>query len=242
MTGKALLAKLAVAASISLIATTAAHATITTATYTGTVTGGFDNVGFLGTPGASLVGKSYTATYSIDDTVAAIYYATPGESSQILGGSAWGFPSSPVSGTINIGGITFIVLGNNIAAVTQLDVPGAHGEHHELHDIFDFPGGSSNAVLSNNIYGYNDSVNVWDFHGPLHHDVLPDEQADGAFALWSYSDKGGYDYSIVANLTPTSVTITSSSPVPEPGAWAMMICGFGLVGTLARRRRVPAVA
>lgn len=30
--------------------------------------------------------------------------------------------------------------------------------------------------------------------------------------------------------------------VPEPAAWAMMIAGFGLVGAVARRRRVGAVA
>ena len=32
------------------------------------------------------------------------------------------------------------------------------------------------------------------------------------------------------------------APVPEPASWAMMIAGFGLVGTIARRRRVAVAA
>lgn len=30
------------------------------------------------------------------------------------------------------------------------------------------------------------------------------------------------------------------SPIPEPATWAMMIAGFGLVGAVARARRLPA--
>jgi hypothetical protein len=30
--------------------------------------------------------------------------------------------------------------------------------------------------------------------------------------------------------------------IPEPGTWAMMIAGFGLVGFAARRRRTLATA
>ena len=38
----------------------------------------------------------------------------------------------------------------------------------------------------------------------------------------------------------TQVTQVFSDPVPEPGAWALMLLGFGLVGGLARgRRRAP---
>lgn len=44
-----------------------------------------------------------------------------------------------------------------------------------------------------------------------------------------------------ANLGRGTATGSFSSAVPEPGTWAMMLLGFGLVGAAMRRRR-PAVA
>jgi hypothetical protein len=38
-----------------------------------------------------------------------------------------------------------------------------------------------------------------------------------------------------------SVTLTRNA-VPEPQSWAMLIAGFGLVGAVARRRKVAAAA
>ena len=39
-----------------------------------------------------------------------------------------------------------------------------------------------------------------------------------------------------------TLTISAVSGVPEPTNWAMLIAGFGLVGAVARRRRVEALA
>jgi hypothetical protein len=39
-------------------------------------------------------------------------------------------------------------------------------------------------------------------------------------------------------LTVSDSPISAPSAVPEPAAWAMMIAGFGLVGSTLRRRRV----
>lgn len=38
-------------------------------------------------------------------------------------------------------------------------------------------------------------------------------------------------------IDKANVVVTSMSAVPEPGTWAMMITGFGLAGTLLRRRK-----
>lgn len=40
-----------------------------------------------------------------------------------------------------------------------------------------------------------------------------------------------------ASLTYLNWAITYNDPVPEPGNWAMMIAGFGLVGAVSRRQR-----
>ncbi|KTF68670.1 hypothetical protein ATB93_13170 [Sphingomonas sp. WG] len=44
----------------------------------------------------------------------------------------------------------------------------------------------------------------------------------------------------VASLTQTPVTVSVGGAVPEPGAWAMMIAGFGLAGSALRRKRLHA--
>ncbi len=44
----------------------------------------------------------------------------------------------------------------------------------------------------------------------------------------------------LSRLTLTGVTIETG--VPEPASWAMLIVGFGLVGSVLRRRATPAMA
>lgn len=43
--------------------------------------------------------------------------------------------------------------------------------------------------------------------------------------------------------TISSFTVTPAAPaVPEPATWAMMVAGFGFVGSVLRRRAAPALA
>ena len=44
------------------------------------------------------------------------------------------------------------------------------------------------------------------------------------------------------NVSTTQIYQSFSAAVPEPATWAMMILGFGLMGTVARRRRVALAA
>ena len=47
-----------------------------------------------------------------------------------------------------------------------------------------------------------------------------------------------FSYDTSAQFSPDSITITTfGGGVPEPGAWALMIVGFGGIGAAARRRR-----
>jgi hypothetical protein len=38
------------------------------------------------------------------------------------------------------------------------------------------------------------------------------------------------------------ISLSTTSPAPEPAAWALMIVGFGAAGSMLRRRRVAAAA
>lgn len=58
------------------------------------------------------------------------------------------------------------------------------------------------------------------------------DEVHGAFQILhccGVNDPGTYAY---GNLRPTALFVG----VPEPGAWALIIAGFGLVGAAARRR------
>ncbi|MFA7439489.1 MAG: PEPxxWA-CTERM sorting domain-containing protein [Sphingomonadaceae bacterium] len=52
---------------------------------------------------------------------------------------------------------------------------------------------------------------------------------DGAGWITSFEATGTFSQPLPANF------------IPEPATWAMMIAGFGLVGTAARRRRDASV-
>ena len=72
---------------------------------------------------------------------------------------------------------------------------------------------------------------------------------DGTNEFWRLANPITLDpstYTLTINGTNNSAgslggSITISSPIPEPGTWAMMLIGFGAVGLLYRRRR-PALA
>jgi hypothetical protein len=53
-------------------------------------------------------------------------------------------------------------------------------------------------------------------------------------------------YYVTGNGTPSILSFdpavsTFSAPVPEPAGWALMIAGFGGVGTMLRRKRAPSL-
>lgn len=64
--------------------------------------------------------------------------------------------------------------------------------------------------------------------------------SDGAFGFYNYSQAqvlyAGIEEVVLPPIDPPV------SAIPEPATWAMLIAGFGLVGTAARRRRGRAFA
>ena len=67
-------------------------------------------------------------------------------------------------------------------------------------------------------------------------DFMPDETC---YKVQYYDLQGGYWGSHVTASSGAAIKIISLSEgpaVPEPAAWALMVAGFGLVGTASRRR------
>lgn len=61
----------------------------------------------------------------------------------------------------------------------------------------------------------------------------------GAHTLLIYQEENGGITALTASLNgdPLSGSLISTTGVPEPASWAMMVGGFGLIGGAMRRRR-----
>lgn len=204
-----------------------AAAVVMLATYTGTVY----------QPGGPLDGKNFTATYRYDTSIGR---STAGTTDSVGGGIYLG-PTAPIPiqwVTMQIEGASIYdvakapltAMGVNsdssgyITHWVQDDAPGIDGwtvvAFVELQGIAS-PGANLEVPFSSTVY---------DFAGRGHF-------------YYSLRDPSGTEQrALDVGLRPTYITVMAVA-VPEPGSWAMMILGFGLIGgTMRRRKRVLAVA
>lgn len=90
---------------------------------------------------------------------------------------------------------------------------------------------------SSNIKVFVDDVLEIDLNGTF---------ADGAFGFYNYSQAqvlyAGIEETILPPPPPPPGGGGGVGVIPEPATWAMMIAGFGLVGSAARRRRKAVLA
>jgi hypothetical protein len=223
----------AIAASAMLLAgASAASANVLVATWTGTVSDGYDSTGVFGSVG-SLDGDTYVAKYTYNTSVGLRETDLP-YYDEVYGGSTYGSvgpDASPVSATITINGHT--ATSNGEYQGTAITEP---YYSYWLEQVAEQDNETGYSVIVNQAY-YGDQVTL-ETSVPLT-DVSYD--SDGFFQIEINDDADIYTSEAYANLSPETLQIGSA--VPEPAAWALMLSGLGFIGAGIRaRRRAAALA
>jgi len=211
-----------------------AAAAVVSYTYTGVVDFGADDFGLFGQAGASLTGKSFTATFYRDDAFALPEDIFQGEvNSYVIGAQA-------VRAVLQIDGVAFEVAGNE----------GQQAQYDDgTYEGFEFLAGG----LGSSLHFSGTTLGTF---GPTDGDVLASADyhtltsLDGAdlpgfdlFGTFEFVNRDAGDLRTFANFNPTALVVSPNpgggdvGAVPEPATWAMMIAGFGGVGWTLRRRR-----
>lgn len=216
-------------AALALVWSSAASATILVATYTGTVSSGFDQIGLFGAPDSSLAGEAYVARYTYDTSLGVHDTSLPDFDEVVGGGGCCGI-ASPISGTLTINGMTQSVFGTVEGfAVTE---PLNNFMEDLVHDTNVGNNSTVDNTLQSFVVGY-----------------FP-ANIDGTLALRNVLNQGAAQFSIFNSLTGASISTsadltgegTVQIAVPEPSTWTLAILGLGGAGAMLRRRRQTAPA
>lgn len=209
-----------------------------TVTYEGVVARASGNFGFFGTPSENLAGLDYVAIYSFDTGVG--YRNTSDTFDAVWGGTELGYATPSLGATLTINGVT-VPLGGPQRALLSVANAGYFATSTAL-VRYSEPGGFGDA---GELYHYLNTTTLKpaisvSLDQPFTYLVDP---ADTVSAYFSFQDIDG-DFrtrSTTGQLRPRSVTFAIAA-VPEPETWALMVAGFGLAGTVLRRRPRPADA
>jgi len=245
-----LLGSLLAVASLALASATAigpaAAADLVRLDWTGTVLfGGNDNLNLFGLQNIDLTGRAYTASYIYDTSVNFVENLT--DSTQSVSGGTFFNPFRPsplVSASITVNGITVDVGGSFFGSYFTQSGLGVSGiltdaiADRNL-DQGSFPSRYAGQIFNNArrldngfalplnqtaTYDFDASVNV----------------ANSAFRFLTLDAQDNILGASGFGLRPERLFISQpgAGAVPEAGTWAMLIAGFGLVGAVARRRRL----
>jgi hypothetical protein len=226
-----------IAAVLGLFVAGVAPAATMLITYTGTIAqggGGYgDNLGVFGSPGDTLVGKAYVASFILNTAAPTRPngYSDTSTFSLMEGGRNFGLPDIPVLvGAITINGITYGNIGHSQGAISLHDENPA-----DQHSI-------SLAASNAPAHGYQQSQLSFANGGP---DFLPSARLDTPFSwtvqqgqqgTFSVQTANGGTYLALGVQSISSQPYQAEAAVPEPATWAMMIGGFGAIGGALRRR------
>jgi len=217
-------------------------------TYTGHVSSGYDRTGVFGTPDRDLSGSAYTSKYFLTFPTLGAYYSSAVPAVLTYGGSQVGLPS-PLTGSLTINGVTKSIAGNYFSKTYQTNgLPNPQYGYDVLYsDVEDYFYNGNYIIqymVYNEIYSLNnDIISNADFTKKFSYNFQPGDSSLGGFmfANWTNSPNLINEY---ANgiLNPDSYTISAVGAVPEPATWALMIVGFGAIGSAMRRRQRPRYA
>lgn len=231
----------AAVAAACLAASPAAAATFYTV-YRGVVAGGADPAGAFGS--ADVAGASFVAVFEVTDAGAS-EHLTGLYSERLYGG-----PGTCGSGSGCANPVVAARLTLNGRTVAFPAGPGSYGMA-ETANLFGAPGGDSssvttlsqtlwpdlNATLALTAYPLDAPTRFGPYAGAQGGDDTPP-----GTAYWSETVGGVATTRFDLSLRVDRVFITGDpgSVVPEPGAWAMMLLGFGAIGVALRRRGATA--
>ncbi len=248
-------ARIVMAFAVALLAATPASAAIFTYIVTGIVVedGSVDSAAF----GDDVVGRGFSARFTVDDAMPlAQYAASVAGSSAQGGGLVQDGTRPPVTATLTINDIDYAI------RTSDKDEPpycepgfGCFGPSARIDDLGAIvkDAGAGRLDLTTR---YEDSSSCCADYGSWYSDATddlrftlsdaaltsPDYRQGGTFAVsgigsflaaYAAGDRsGGVDGATRLTLAATSLQV--SGGVPEPGSWMMMILGFGVIGAAVR--------
>ncbi len=221
-----------------------ANAALFKITYTGTITSGFDYGGMFYAPGTDLTGVPYSDEFILDTSTGAMSFDN-GVTSSIDGLNNF----SPITAKLTINGVSFQYGNKPLTHGSASQSNFFDGSNHAVYDevshyVQDFDNGAYFNYNWNRITSFdNNIVDTSDYTANLYYAAQPLDRLDGAFLVWQsdprfigYPACGGFSCYASGGLRPETVRIEgiAAPSVPEPATWAMMIAGFGSVGSARR--------
>ena len=219
----------------------------TTITITGKVTAGRDYAGFFGPWGRNIAGKAFVATYQ----VVTFASSSVGAGVDILGLG----PTTSMTFGITINGATTSGIANTLGSVETDDgVGGAFsgGFDRVQASATEKAGTGAQSRSFDLSFAVQSLLNniVSDASSPLTvpslgYTVKPGDAATGRFqisqtaapAVLSYGLLSISTVNVVSDIVNNTSEVLPVAAVPEPGEWAMLTVGLGVLGAAARRRR-----
>lgn len=218
-----------------------------------------DRHGFFGTPGRSMAGEAFVASFRIDTLGGwQVIPPDPGGSTTVIRSGQnpyFGFGDAIV-GTFRMAGVTFRDIGlptnpydyfNGIGSQTQMALSDySYGDQIAINATTSVNYPSTALVINGrSLAGGTVAMNAG-FATRTGPNLFTPGQYFNSFDLSQAAGElsGGFNgqFSIGGNglgsnyyFNARTVSMAAAA-VPEPGAWAMLVLGFGMIGSAARRR------